>query len=379
MNFVDLTAHPSLAFRHHNLRGQWRWVVVMRVTFDIAPDGALTPTSPAPPLRFREESFGETRTTPPKTESDLAPEKALTDVIVKADAFAPNGQPTDRFDVSLAIRAKDRDSGRTGATLYERRLSVTGPREWVDGGAVHGWILSDPVPITRVPLRYDLAYGGTVRVDDPEHPHERPLILAHNDNPVGSGLIPSAAALKEQYGLSTMSAHSMLSQWAQRNPRVRAPQIELPGAPLAAPHQSIPLAGWGIVGKHWTPRYRHAGTYDDVWLKDRHPLLPLDFDTRYWNGAHPDMQFEDLPDDVVIELQNLVPHTRSASQTLRLALPGLRALATVYDIHELDPLPIPMLLDTVEIDLLEDRLTLLYRQNLPAAATIAHIVLKEVS
>lgn len=50
-----------------------------------------------------------------------------------------------------------------------------------------------------------------------------------------------------------------------------------------------------------------AGAYDTEWLATRWPHLPEDFDTAYWNGAHPDMRIPHLAGGEEIMLTNLTP------------------------------------------------------------------------
>jgi hypothetical protein len=45
--------------------------------------------------------------------------------------------------------------------------------------------------------------------------------------------------------------------------------------------------GFGFTSPHWQPRARYAGTYDEAWNKTRKPLLPRDFDRRFFNAAAP--------------------------------------------------------------------------------------------
>jgi hypothetical protein len=46
----------------------------------------------------------------------------------------------------------------------------------------------------------------------------------------------------------------------------------------------------GPIGRSWLPRRSYAGTYDQAWLDDRMPLLPNDFDDRYFQSVPPDQQ-----------------------------------------------------------------------------------------
>ena len=44
-------------------------------------------------------------------------------------------------------------------------------------------------------------------------------------------------------------------------------------------------AGFGPIAAHWQPRAASRGTYDERWKRDRQPLLPDDFDDRFYQCA----------------------------------------------------------------------------------------------
>lgn len=389
MKFFATDEHPALCFKHLSPRGEMRRVVVMRSTFEILPEGGLRPCSPAPPLNFRETAFGHVTETPLRFESDLAPEKAKVDLVVHANAYAPDGRARERFDVALAVREPDR-----GKLVSERRITVTGPREWRYRGML-GWVLSESEPTLEVPLRFDYAYGGTVRLDDPARGLARPVLLAHRDNPVGRGFAPSAERVRTDLGVDRATAETLVSEWARRAERIPAPQLELPGVPLRSIDEPYPLVGWGLVAKHWGPRYRYAGTYDERWMETRHPLLPLDFDPHYWNGAHPDLQFAGgapipgarsalghasapgyWPEGAAIELLHCVPPSRASHQAVRVVVPRLRPAVNVRRLGASGPERLPLRLDTVIVDLLADRLTLLHRADLQDDPNLVYVHLE---
>ena len=47
--------------------------------------------------------------------------------------------------------------------------------------------------------------------------------------------------------------------------------------------------GFGFISRSWQPRVKLAGTYDENWQTNRLPLLPLDFNDKYFNAAHPNL------------------------------------------------------------------------------------------
>lgn len=69
---------------------------------------------------------------------------------------------------------------------------------------------------------------------------------------------------------------------------------EVPHGPGSAPEQGnehdLAPAGLGPLSPMSPPRLEHAGTYDETWRQERFPLLPLDFDPRFYLCAPADQQ-----------------------------------------------------------------------------------------
>ena len=74
------------------------------------------------------------------------------------------------------------------------------------------------------------------------------------------------------------------------------PNIESPRHLIKDWNERPPVAVFGLVARAWLPRRALAGTYDKRWTEERSPLLPEDFDERFFSGA---------PADQVI-----IPHLR---------------------------------------------------------------------
>ncbi len=53
--------------------------------------------------------------------------------------------------------------------------------------------------------------------------------------------------------------------------------------------------GLGVWPADCLPRRSYGGTFDEAWKRSRNPLLPLDFDARYFNAAPEALQFETTP------------------------------------------------------------------------------------
>lgn len=372
VSFLHDGALPALCFRQRSERAEASHIVILRVTYDLGPDGTLTKKAKQPAVNFREQTFDGSFDSPLRHETHLAPEKRNVDVIVHAEAHAPRDVPTARFDVALAVRERDAAGGTPGLLLLRSQLAVTGPRSFRRSSITGGFVLGEPEPTLKVPLRFDHAAGGTIRLDELE-PGGRPLLLADPRNPVGRGIIPTPEAVERDCRVTRSDAVELCRRWAKRNPTLPGPQVEYADdGRNGRPDPEAP-PGWGIVAKHWQSRYRYAGTFDDAWRRDRHPLLPTDFDIRFWNGAHPDLQLPRLPTDAMIELLNCVPTSRASHQALRIALPGLEARVTHHDVEVGVPRTSPMRLDTVIVDLLGDEVTLLYRAEIPDRRYLAFI------
>jgi hypothetical protein len=180
-----------------------------------------------------------------KIPSDLCLHKPATDVIVVGSAVARGGGKVRELDVGL----------RAGP--IKKALRVHGPRVWYRG--LVGVALSAPEPFERLPLRWEYAFGGRDE-SDPKKPLEEPR------NPVGRGVARDPASLIGKAG----------------------PAIEDIAHLVSTSRSSPPPAGVGPIGRHWMPRRKYAGTYDEDWKKTRMPLPPADFDARFDQVAPPD-------------------------------------------------------------------------------------------
>jgi len=179
-----------------------------------------------------------------KYASDMHIGKPTTDVVVIGHACAPAQKEVTELDVGVTVGPVD------------RALRVYGDRAWRDGK------MTGPVPFKTMPIVYERAYGGVQVVDGEEADVDA-------RNPVGRGFAASRKA-------------SDLND-------VPLPNIEDPAKLIHEPGDRPPPAGFGFYAPNWQPRAGFAGTYDDTWRKTRAPYLPLDFDSRFLNMAHPDL------------------------------------------------------------------------------------------
>ena len=220
------------------------WLIALKCTFDILPDGTTIPSEDQPPVLRAPEYFGEPGRSSLKYESDLVLTKTTTDIVLVGHAYAASGSPTTEMDVGFRVGP------------VQKVLRVTGDRAWGGVGKL------SPQAFTKMPLTYDRAFGGAdARSADPQRNFEW-------RNPVGVGF---AISRDNAAGLAL-------------------PNVEYPGEAIGSWSDRPRPAGFTPIGSHWQPRAGFAGTYDDKWMRDRQPLLPDDFDNRYFQTVPPDQQ-----------------------------------------------------------------------------------------
>ena len=242
---ADATVQAIPVF--HEEDGSTCAVVLIKVRYRQDASGRLS-REPDAEIRIADELWDPDApdTSSLKYPSDLCQSKPSTDVIVVGSAIAPGRRPVAELEVAL----------RAGP--IDKRLRVVGPRAWYD--AVGHYALTPPSPFEALELRWERAFGGADYDSDPERPLEEPR------NPSGRGLVRDPAALLGLEG----------------------PNVEHPGDAMET-HRSRPRpAGLGAIKRSWAPRRDYVGTFDDAWMEERMPLLPLDFDPRFHQAAPPD-------------------------------------------------------------------------------------------
>jgi hypothetical protein len=222
------------------------WLVAVKCSFDISPDGETSIAPQQPPVAQAPVFIDESALQPSLLyEMDLVRTKQTTDVLLIGHAHAPGGVPVTQIDVGM----------RVGPVA--KRLRVTGDRVWLGGSP------SEPEPFSTMPLVWERAYGGV----DP-WTRDAPNPQFDVRNPVGTG-----------FALEAAHAEGM-----------RLPNIEYPDQCVRTWNDRPEPAGFGPLCNHWQPRAGFAGTYDEAWQRDRLPLLPADFDDRHFQCAPVDQQ-----------------------------------------------------------------------------------------
>ncbi|MFO7562983.1 MAG: DUF2169 domain-containing protein [Enhygromyxa sp.] len=231
-------------------RGVDTLIVVVKASFCFGDPPSIAPEQV--PVVLADEYWGAPESSSLRYPSEVHFGKPGADVLVLGEARAPRDQPVTELEVS--VRVGDRS----------KRARVHGDRYWTEG--VRGLQPSRAQPFVRMPLIYERAFGGQ-QLDR----HGR--TLADPRNPVGVGF------LGERHP-SELLGHPV-------------PNLDDPDHPLERLGQAPPPVGFGALAPSWAPRLDYAGTYDERWRKLRAPLLPEDFDPRYFHAGAEGLRFDE--------------------------------------------------------------------------------------
>jgi hypothetical protein len=223
-----------------------------------------------------------------------------------------------------------------------QRALVFGQRRLLRGSRI-----TQPAPFERVPLLHSEAFGGWDRrhADPMQH-----RAFAHN--PAGRGWRDPAAPKDDD---------------------VLMPAIEHPQHPIERYGDAPPPVGFGFVPPHWPARSRWAGTYDERWLAERSPLLPLDFDRRcFLAGSAGLVHPQPLQGGEAVRLEGFSP-----SGPIAFDLPRLGRVLCNLHLRDRRQRTLALQLDTVVIDGDTATLQLLWRAHLPLRLGLLGVVAAE--
>ena len=260
--------------------------------------GSLTEEEMATPFVLADEYHGQgdPLSSTVRMESELAPFKPFTDVVVAGKAYAPGGKKTRQMDISAKI------GGR------KKTIRVIGDRQCVYNGNSKP-SFTDPEEFSEMAIRYERAYGGMDAASDPDLP------FAYPRNPMGRGL-----ALK-----NVREAIDGLALPNFEDPvDLLTPERVVLGKPENWNRQPIPQgAGW--FQKNWYPRCSFAGAMPGFVIpgepmkEEKLGIVPKNqvelhlrmklpsFDARFNNGGSIGLFLPHVPPKEKIVLRNMNP------------------------------------------------------------------------
>lgn len=335
---------PSFLFRQYDPEGELKITLTASAIYDIVNGEELVPAEEQRPIQMSDEYTIDDGTGQLLRQADFVTFKPATDVTAIAKAWAPEHKPRAYWDVGIGVKS-----------MFEtrvKRLRVHGERTWKPT-ALGGWGLSYPKETDRVDLSYFHAFGGNYL--DEEIVGDLPP-SNYKYNPIGPGVLKTKSGYTEPFP---------------------APQIESVDDPITSPlGENIPQ-GFAPIAPYWRFRQQYTGTYDQTWIDTHHPFLPLDFDYKFYNCAHPDLIFDPYLDaGDQIELWNLhekFPH-------MVLSLPDIK-FGAVASYKNGKAIRSGLDLDGVHFELLDDvpRVRLTWRTQFAWRDGIAFVDLGKLS
>lgn len=278
----NTTPFPAERFVSIDKQARKHCVLVVKASFDVAHDGSCRPAAEQAAFVFADQHHGDPALTSIRHESDFVPVKPRADVLLDACAVAPPGRVVTELAVALS------------GPGFDKPALVTGDRNWTR--AVVGVVASKPQAFSSMPLTWDRAFGGSdLSGDDPARHGCEPRNLS------GVGFHHGANA-------RTVGGRPL-------------PNVEAAGRRMRAWSDKPEPVGFGPVGRSWSPRSGFAGTYDEAWMQDRRPFLPLDFDERYFQSAPLDQQLDRLQPQMAFQCLNMSEARRFVVRLPELAVP----------------------------------------------------------
>ena len=289
-------------------RGGHVFSVILKRSYRIVPGASAERLDSDAALRLIDEYYdqGDPEWSVVEHESELAPLKALTDVVVVGKAYAPGGRPIPRMGIEVQVGDRS------------KRLLVSGDRHChFRGGGDPDF--SDPEPFAEMDIRYDRAYGGRDEVSLPNVPFFYPR------NFMGRGVVMrNVQEAVEGLPLPNIEDPEDLIM----------PERLFIGEPDRWHLQPIPQ-GFGWRQRTWYPRSALLGSYpafldpgivtaeetmglvppDHVALAKQFRLRPLE--EQFANGASIGLMFNSFRGDETVTLRGL-----TSDGELAFALPG---------------------------------------------------------
>ncbi len=224
-------------------------IAVLKATFEIVGDAVRVCSRQAAIVKT-DQYWGAPGKSSVKYASEISLPKPNTDIVMIGHASAPEGKAALSLLVGLKVGQCEKKALVFGDRYRESSIGLCSETK--------------PVPFKTMPLIYENAFGGFDSLrSDPGKTDFEP------GNPVGCGF-------RMKNGKNELS-------------RSKLPNIEDPDRLISGGQDRPAPAGFGYIAPDWAPRRNYAGTYDEKWRKNRAPFLPVDFDRRFFNCAHPDL------------------------------------------------------------------------------------------
>ncbi|NHZ93317.1 DUF2169 domain-containing protein [Massilia sp. CCM 8733] len=341
---VNHTGVPHFWFQQTGPQGGRLDVLVVRATFDFAAQGdTITLAQEQHPVVAGDTYAGPASSDPLRSviqeDGDLVPYKPGTDILVSGHARAPGGLACAQWIAGIRV-----------GTL-KKLVRLHGPRQFRKHA--FGWRLGPASPVESVCLDYRLAYGGCIDVAAALTSDGESDTIRHSANPAGIGWLPTSG----DYRHLSRAGRTSVARWVAEQKVLAAPQIEAPLDPVTHPFSRLPPQGLSAIARWCTPRVDYQGDFDAHWRANRNPLLPENFDARYFQNAPADMVMTPhLRGDETVTMTGLLPDKTD------MVLPGWMFIVVVRLASGGNVISIP-LLDTLRFDLDRRQVSMVWRTH----------------
>jgi hypothetical protein len=275
-------------------QGEHIFGVLVKRTYDIVPGGGCRRASRDKKLTPGDVHYDDPMNSTVRFESDFAPFKLATDVVLNGRAHAPRGQRVAALTSSLIIGPHRKDV----LVLGDRVARYNGKQDPV---------FTDPQPFETMELRYERAYGGVDVYTEPKmqcvYPRNhlgRGYVIANTKRGVENLPLPNIEDPKNRLTPSRLCVGDFMKWEIQPMPQ-----------------------GFGWTTKMWRPRSSYAGVMPadraleqelrrayaplvppaQRKLYEQTPLPAMDF--RFFNGASADLVLPFLSGTEQVRLLNL--------------------------------------------------------------------------
>ncbi|MBT8339113.1 MAG: DUF2169 domain-containing protein [Desulfatitalea sp.] len=327
MKLENLTPFESERYAISDKEGKDLLLIVVKATYEFDPHGVLTIAARPHPIEMADIYCGAPDETSIKYASDFSFAKIATDIALSGHAYALSPNRKESY-VLLKVGMRQHLVKVFGDRIWKKRLGF--------------FIKSSPRPFEKIPIVYERAFGGYDRSNKSPEKH-----AYEARNPVGVGFISKKGNLPKQ--------ESPL------------PNFEDPNALINSITDRPAPAGFGFIAPSWQPRMTYAGTYDKAWRETTMPLLPDDFDPRFFNAANPSLVYPGfLNGDEPVEIAGA-----SRLGTIRFDLPGIRPQCVIQGAEE--ETVVQMNLDKLYFNMDEDQVVLVWSGNYPVQGELRDI------
>lgn len=298
--------------------GREQAVAMIKGTYCFDADGVVSLVEEQKDICMSDEYFGEPGKSSIQYASDVALRKGGTNISLVGHAYTYNDR-TSQIDAGISVGG------------LKKTVRVFGNRFWkYSFGMVS---MSKAEPFEKMPLQYERAFGG----EDKTHPKESKHAFEKR-NPIGTGF--------------------RVNKTKEAINNLPLPNIELTSKQIKSWKDKPSPTGFGSISSSWEPRLGFAGTYDEAWEENTMPLLPDDFDDKFFDSANPDLIFKNfLQGGETVELYNLHPER----QEVKFKLPQNLMKVSFY-IKD-DIIDVPADLDTIVFEPDDNCFTLLWRAS----------------